>query len=107
MRTKSQDQKRLTKTKLALGSLRDIVSGIIKDKQVMSPSELKELRLEVCSSCPFYENGKCAECGCIMSLKASLIKAKCPRGHWKEKIVEKLLTGQFDMNDIENRNCCG
>ena len=105
MKTNRPDQKLLTKTKLALGTLRDIVSGIIKDQEVMSPDELKELRLEICHSCPFYENKRCSKCGCFMEVKASLVKAKCPMGYWKEKIVEKLLLGEASTQYIE-RDCC-
>lgn len=105
MKTKNQDQKPLTKTQLALGTLADVVSGIVNDKVVFSPAELKKQRLEICSACPFYENPKCSKCGCFMEAKASLVKAKCPLGFWKEKIVEKLVTGEISPQYIE-RDCC-
>jgi ribosomal protein L31 len=41
-------------------------------------------RLSVCKHChPHYRSdGRCAECGCVMRLKAKFKFAKCPIGRW-------------------------
>jgi hypothetical protein len=51
-------------------------------KQPRSEEELKEYRMSICKQCPFFIGGRCKKCGCFMSLKSTLAKAKCPIGKW-------------------------
>lgn len=46
--------------------------------------QLKEERLEICRSCPFYrkKTHQCVKCGCFMDLKTQLADAYCPIGKW-------------------------
>ncbi len=50
------------------------------------PPERVALRLAVCKACPsgLYResDGKCAHCGCKMSMKTMLEQFDCPKGHW-------------------------
>jgi len=48
------------------------------------PPNIKAARLQICEKCPSYEpeSGKCRECGCVMSIKASLSAEKCPLNEW-------------------------
>ena len=105
MKTNRTDQQATSKTKLALESIKDVVTAIIKDKEFLSPKELSEERLSICYKCPKYENNRCKACGCFMEAKARLIKAKCPLGFWKEKLVEKAMLGEFS-DDFNERDCC-
>ena len=46
--------------------------------------EIKDQRLDICSSCIFLFNitKQCKKCGCFMELKTKLADAKCPIGKW-------------------------
>lgn len=48
----------------------------------VSPQELTQQRLEVCRACEFFQNDRCAKCGCFMKAKANMVTAKCPLGKW-------------------------
>lgn len=41
-----------------------------------------------CLRCPFYEDGICTQCGCLMVAKIPLAQERCPVGIWK-RIWEK------------------
>lgn len=45
-------------------------------------AEAAGARVQVCESCPAFDDGRCRECGCVMSLKAHLAAADCPLGKW-------------------------
>lgn len=45
-------------------------------------SELRNARMDICRGCPNLHAGICSECGCVMSLKTTLINASCPIGKW-------------------------
>lgn len=46
-------------------------------------------RLDTCSRCDkkvvSLIGAKCAECGCILKLKAQLEQQKCPLGKWNQE----------------------
>lgn len=46
--------------------------------------EVKQERLDICKSCPFFMkiSHQCRKCGCIMDAKTSLPHAFCPEGKW-------------------------
>lgn len=46
------------------------------------PDDVKNLRLDMCRSCPSWKNYRCTECGCQMRVKASLTSSECPLGKW-------------------------
>jgi hypothetical protein len=50
----------------------------------IAPKELQQERLNICSSCPNYNEikDKCKECGCYMAYKILLKKSKCPLQKW-------------------------
>jgi hypothetical protein len=39
-------------------------------------------RLEICHTCPQYNDGRCLQCGCSMQLKTRLSTAHCPLRKW-------------------------
>ena len=39
-------------------------------------------RLEICHTCPQYNDGRCLQCGCSMQLKTQLSTAHCPLRKW-------------------------
>jgi hypothetical protein len=77
----------LKKASIALGTLKDVAQGAMSGETVYASDEEKANRLCICKGCQHYiENmagsPRCNECGCYMSLKASLNKAQCPIGKW-------------------------
>ncbi|WP_125767646.1 DUF6171 family protein [Lapidilactobacillus wuchangensis] len=44
--------------------------------------DLREQRLAICRTCPFFQNGLCQKCGCYCRFRASLNNKKCPLNKW-------------------------
>lgn len=57
---------------------------LFNPNQPRSDEELVEYRLGICKGCEFFKakSQRCGKCGCFMSLKTLLKKAKCPVGKW-------------------------
>ncbi len=50
----------------------------VRDVKLADP-ETCRARLEACASCPALQAGTtCLHCGCVVSVKAKLLNAKCP-----------------------------
>jgi hypothetical protein len=49
-----------------------------------SDEELIKSRLDICNQCPYLGKKlkRCGLCGCFMSLKTTLLEAKCPIDKW-------------------------
>ena len=49
-----------------------------------SDQEIIEQRLAICQECPLFNkrSRRCRVCGCFMSLKSTLLRAKCPENKW-------------------------
>jgi hypothetical protein len=49
-----------------------------------SSEEIKNERMEICRSCPFFIKitTQCSKCGCVMEAKTRLAEASCPVGKW-------------------------
>ena len=56
-----------------------------KGFDVASKEEHKR-RLDICKSCPLYENLRCkhADCGCFVNAKAWVSTESCPIGKWEK-----------------------
>lgn len=39
-------------------------------------------RLNICETCPFYQDNTCLQCGCWMPDKVTQLDATCPVGYW-------------------------
>jgi len=39
-------------------------------------------RLDICKTCPLFENNRCRKCGCFLQAKARIKNEKCPEGKW-------------------------
>lgn len=64
---------------------RDVTFFDLFDKnKPRSDQEQIEQRLETCRGCASFKphTQRCGKCGCFMSLKATLLQAKCPIGKW-------------------------
>lgn len=48
----------------------------------LASDELKDKRLSVCESCPFFQNQTCTKCGCYAMFRASLSYKNCPIEKW-------------------------
>ena len=46
------------------------------------PAEAARIRLDVCATCPEFDDGRCRKCGCVVNLKAHLSAVNCPLGKW-------------------------
>ena len=49
-----------------------------------SSEEIKNERMEICRSCPFFIKitTQCSKCGCVMEAKTRLAEASCPVDKW-------------------------
>ncbi len=97
--------------RLAVESVRDIISHASKTGEIKAPKELRAKRLVICKECKFFNGARCEKCGCFMGVKASLIATKCPLGIWDAKMVEEIAMGDMYYNTIDEHlykeNCCG
>lgn len=44
--------------------------------------DVQAARMAACEACPSYTGGRCAECGCQMSLKSRWLDSVCPLSKW-------------------------
>ena len=54
----------------------------IKTGMKIVPEEVKKERLDICSSCEYYKDNRCAQCGCFMSIKTEWAEQECPLKKW-------------------------
>jgi hypothetical protein len=57
---------------------------LLNPREPRSPEEIVETRLEICRACEHFKPRvqQCGKCGCFMTLKTTLKKARCPVGKW-------------------------
>lgn len=58
-------------------SLLDTAKRIVQ-KPTWATEEQQNERLEICRSCPYFADGKCGICGCVMRLKVKAANVVCP-----------------------------
>jgi glycosyltransferase involved in cell wall biosynthesis len=51
---------------------------LIADGGRLSPEELRDSRLAICSTCPRMQGGACSLCGCTLQIKVRLPLESCP-----------------------------
>lgn len=61
----------------AKSALTHVASGLAEVSD-----EEREKRLAICRACDAYMDGRCGECGCILSIKSKWLTSTCPRGLW-------------------------
>lgn len=59
-----------------------VVRAKVKGESVLLDEESVEKRLATCRACPFYDDGQCRVCTCLVELKAQLATERCPKGKW-------------------------
>lgn len=59
------------------------VTAFVSDGMKLVDEETYAARMAVCESCEFRSNNHCAQCGCMLALKASGRAFKCPVGKWE------------------------
>ncbi len=57
-------------------------AGFVASGFALASPEVRTQRRDICSACPFNENGKCLKCGCIISVKIQVANESCPEGKW-------------------------
>jgi hypothetical protein len=57
---------------------------LFNPKKPRSDEELVEFRMSICRECPLFHKAtnRCTQCGCFMTLKTTLLQAKCPVDKW-------------------------
>ena len=60
---------------------KDIVKWVSNGAPINTQEETNR-RLNICSSCQFFNNGTCSKCGCNLSIKAELSTTRCPIDKW-------------------------
>lgn len=58
----------------------------ISNGMVKASDSVKQERMNICKSCPFFnsENTTCNKCGCFLEVKTGWASEKCPEGKWLE-----------------------
>lgn len=64
-------------TNVMVSSLKYIAGGFHN----VSDEEYED-RLKICKTCDRYNDGRCLECGCYLSIKARMSTEKCPLDKW-------------------------
>lgn len=67
-------------TKTAFGIIKEFVST----GDLLVPDHVKDARLQICSTCQFYDEveHRCTDCGCYLSNKVRFSASKCPLDFW-------------------------
>ena len=60
-------------------NLKSLAGG---NKLKADPDEI-ERRKAICSTCEYFDRGRCAKCGCWLQYKAILRAESCPAGRWE------------------------
>jgi len=70
--------------KSLLETVGQVLVGAVTDKKLLAEDAIVKQRLTVCDGCENLErdNSACKKCGCRITYKARLKKAKCPIGRW-------------------------
>ena len=68
-------------------SLRDSAAEVLKNPKLVPRAKRKE-RLDICHKCEFYmeDTDQCAQCLCILSIKASFEAMDCPLDRWPKTL---------------------
>ena len=71
---------KLNENKSSLEYIADLLNKNIE----RSSEEIKNERMEICRSCPFFIKitTQCSKCGCVMEAKTRLAEASCPVNKW-------------------------
>lgn len=70
-------------------------------------SEVKQLRLNICKSCEYYNSTfvQCKQCGCLLEIKTLWATEKCPLDKWGPEIPTD--SSQPQINDTSASSSCG
>lgn len=70
--------------KSLLETVGQVLIGAITDKKLLVEDDELKSRLIICDPCENLDrdNSACKKCGCRITYKARLKKAKCPIGRW-------------------------
>lgn len=60
--------------------------------EILSRPSVQESRFQSCVTCPFFDDGQCTVCKCLVEAKVMLNTEKCPRGRWGRRWIKRKLT---------------
>lgn len=60
-----------------------IATGL-KRAALNEKTKRSEKRLSTCKQCPFYQNGFCTDCGCLLIAKTKVMEEHCPQNNWED-----------------------
>jgi len=64
-----------------------VIKDTLHRRGSLVTDEIYNQRYAKCKECPsFRADGRCAECGCFMNLKAKFKFASCPKGEWESEV---------------------
>lgn len=65
---------------------KDVASDLFSGQSIFVPKDVQEYRLSVCKTCDWHDEqqGRCKNCGCILSHKLPIAAAYCPIFKWNK-----------------------
>lgn len=72
----------------ALGAAKRFLFSIFRKEELILASDfVQDVRKARCRRCPFYADGQCLKCTCVVELKVMLANERCPllRPSWIEQ----------------------
>lgn len=69
--------------KMASNFAKAVAAHVADGAEKVTPEQLEE-RLLSCSSCDQRVDGRCAQCGCVLAVKAPMAVADCDLGRWPQ-----------------------
>lgn len=59
--------------------------------KVLASPKTEAVRFFHCKMCPFFKDGSCTVCGCLIEAKIMLNTEKCPKNFWS-RVWERAVT---------------
>ena len=84
----------------------EVVKQALSSNALFVSPEVKQERLNICSTCEYYdpEQIRCTHCGCFLDQKASFALDSCPIDKWKVSDSD-WINGEFEkvMDRVEGK----
>ena len=84
----------------------EVVKQALSSNALFVSPEVKQERLDICSTCEYYdpEQIRCTHCGCFLEQKAHFALDSCPIDKWKVSDTD-WMNGEFEkvMDRVEGK----